>query len=55
MTKSETAKKTIKKIDSISKFIKRTIDPLSKKREQGYTDKYICKDTQTSPKRKSSI
>lgn len=55
MTKSETAKKTIKKIDSISKFIKRTIDPLSKKREQGYTDKYIWKDTPTSPKRKSSI
>lgn len=53
MTKSETAKKTIKKMDNVSKFIKHTIEPLSKKREFGYTDKYQCKDIQSSPKKKS--
>lgn len=53
MTKSETAKKTIKKMDNVSKFIKHKIEPLSKKREFGYTDKYVCPDTQSSPKIKS--
>lgn len=55
MTKSETAKKTIRKMDKVSKYIKHTIEPLSKKRESGYSDKYECKDIQSSPKEKSSF
>ncbi|OHT07847.1 hypothetical protein TRFO_23791 [Tritrichomonas foetus] len=53
MLQSETAKKTLKKVEGASKFVKRTVDPLVKKRTRDYGGEYIKKDISKSSKKKS--